>query len=66
MMTAMFFPSPRERGEKVPSASEADEGLPRAAIDKHSLLSRLSEAPHPPFGHLLPAFAGRRARSPWP
>ncbi len=23
-------------------------------------LSRHREAPHPPFGHLLPAFAGRR------
>jgi len=55
-----FFPSPREGGEKVPSASEADEGL----LVKQRMLSllRLREAPHPPFGHLLPAFAGRRKR----
>jgi phosphonate C-P lyase system protein PhnH len=28
-----LFPSPREGGEKVPSASEADEGLPRATTN---------------------------------
>jgi len=36
-----FFPSPREGGEKVPSASEADEGR--------------EEAPHPPRWRSAPS-----------
>ncbi|MBX3502533.1 MAG: toprim domain-containing protein [Alphaproteobacteria bacterium] len=54
----LLSPSPREGGEKVPSASEADEGL--LAQRPASSSSKRREAPHPPFGHLLPAFAGRR------
>ncbi|MGE0425843.1 MAG: toprim domain-containing protein [Reyranellaceae bacterium] len=48
----LLSPSPRAGGEKVPSASEADEGL--LAQRPASSSSRLREAPHPPFGHLLP------------
>jgi len=30
------------------------------SLSTTSQSSREREAPHPPFGHLLPAFAGRR------
>jgi hypothetical protein len=58
-----FFPSPRDGGEKVPSVSEADEGLRGVSTTTTFFVAR--EAPHPPFGHLLPAVAGRREEMHW-
>ncbi len=59
---ARLLPSPREGGEKVPSVSEADEGLPRATVNAVAV-----EAPRSPSSALRapsPRLRGEKGRGP--
>ncbi len=68
MTDSRHFPSPREGGEKVPSASEADEGLPRAttpvvAVESPRSPSSALRAPSPSGPSAAPDLRGEKEQA---